>query len=79
MGKIAVYVIHTGAVNSNIKFREISMGEIKTILVVSKEEAVDTCRNNNYPQGGLKHWIRGAVSLSSKSVVTSLNVFFCVS
>ena len=32
-----------------------------------EEEAVDTCRNDNYSQGGLRHWIRGCCELIIKT------------
>ena len=31
----------------------------QNVLQMYEEEAVDTCRNGNYCQGDLRHWIRG--------------------
>ena len=47
--------------------------------VVSKEEAVNTCRNDDYSQEGLRYWIRGCCEVIIKTSVTSLNISLCVS
>ena len=40
---------------------------ITYIITMQEEEAVDTCLNDNYSQGGLKHWNMGCYELIIKT------------
>ena len=62
-------------------FSEVFVTDHRPVVAIAipKGQAVDTCRNVNYSQGGLRHWIRGCCELSSKPAVISLNVSLCVS